>query len=63
MQEASPDQFRAECEARYWLKVTRGKKELVDSLMGRIAAKRGQSSALALRDLMRLEWERLRREH
>ena len=52
------DQHRAECEARHWLKVTRGDPVAVDSAMAAVAKRRGQPAADRLRELMRVEWRK-----
>lgn len=53
--EATED-HRRECEARDWLRRGYTSAAAVDELMTRIAAKRGQSAANALRDEMRRQW-------
>lgn len=57
---SSTEQYRAECEARHWLAITRGDPQAVADLMGRIVKRRGQAAADRLRDQMRLEWTRQR---
>ena len=49
---------RAETEARYWLRHTKGEKSAVSSLIQRIATKRGQEAA----DRLRADMRRLYRE-
>lgn len=51
-------QYRAETEARYWLKQTGGKRDAVDSVIQSITKKRGQEAAERLRaDMRRLHRE------
>lgn len=47
---------RAACEARYWLRVTKGKRAAVEALMARISARRGKAAANKLREAMRHEY-------
>ena len=54
----STEQHRRECEARYWLKQTGGRKAEVDALIFRIEARRGKQAAQQLLTDMRNEWER-----
>ena len=52
----STEQHRRECEARYWLQQTGGRKAEVDALIGRIEARRGKQAAQQLLSDMRKEW-------
>lgn len=49
------EQFRHECEARYWIKATGGKKSEVDALIERITKTRGKAAADYLLAGMRAE--------
>lgn len=51
------DQHRRECEARYWIRHTKGNKTTVDELIGRIERRRGKLAADGLRDEMRRQWQ------
>lgn len=55
------EHFRRQCEARHWLAMGYGNPARIGDLMTRIAAKRGQAAADALREEMRVQW-RIRRE-
>lgn len=46
-----------ECEARYWIRHTKGNKTTVDELIGRIERRRGKLAADGLRDEMRRQWQ------
>lgn len=54
------EQFRHECECKYWLDVTGGDKLEIENLMERITKKRGQAAADRLRQGMRDEFLRRR---
>lgn len=54
------EQHRMECEARLWLRETKGNKAAVDELIGRIEKRRGKRAADSLRDEMRRQWQSLR---
>lgn len=51
------EQHRMECEARLWLRETKGNKAAVDELIGRIEKRRGKQAADDLRDEMRRQWQ------
>lgn len=53
----STEQHRRECEARYWLQQTGGRKAEVDDLIARITARRGKDAAEQLRQDMRDQWQ------
>jgi len=48
------EEWRRECEARYWLVKTGGEKRKVDALMERIVAKRGKAGSNLLMADMRI---------
>lgn len=52
----SREEHRLACEARDWLQRGYTSAALVDDLMKRIAGKRGQAAADALREEMRRQW-------
>lgn len=54
------EQHRLECEARFWLRETKGNKLAVDDLIGRIGTRRGKRAADELREEMRRQWQSLR---
>lgn len=54
------EQYRHECEARFWLSETGGNPALVDALMERITKKRGKAAAERLREGMRAEFVKQR---
>lgn len=54
------EQHRAECEARHWLRLGYGTPDRIGELMLRVAAKRGQAAADALRLEMRRQAEVLK---
>ena len=51
------EQHRLECEARFWLRETKGNKAAVDELIGRIEKRRGKQAADYLREEMRRQWQ------
>lgn len=51
------DDYRRICEARSWLRQGYTRPSVVDELMARIAAKRGDQAARELRDEMRRQWQ------
>ncbi len=54
------EEWRRQTEARWWLKRTGGDRSAVESLLKRIADKRGQTAADQLRQDMREEYRRAR---
>lgn len=53
---SNQDKHRLECEARSWLRQGYTTPQMVDDLLARIAARRGQAAAKALREEMRRQW-------
>lgn len=53
---SNQDKNRLECEARSWLRQGYTTPQLVDDLLARIAARRGQAAVEALREEMRRQW-------
>lgn len=51
------ENFRRQCEARHWLAEGYGSADRIGELMERIAKRRGQAAAEALRDEMRVQWK------
>ena len=49
-------EWRRQCEAREWIKRTKGSPQAVEALLKRIASKRGQAAADLLRQDMREAW-------
>ena len=56
MDSCKSEQFRHECECRYWLDETGGNRALVEELMQRIEKKRGKAAATRLYRGMRDEY-------
>lgn len=54
------DQFRHECEARYWLSQGYTNEDKVAELREKITAKRGAAAAERLIEEMRRQWQRRR---
>ena len=54
------DEWRRECEARFWVRKTKGDPAAVNALLKRIADKRGQAAADLLRQDMREAWRQTR---
>lgn len=53
-----PDQYRQECEARYWLRQGYTTEDKVAELREKITAKRGAAAAERLIEEMRRQWKR-----
>jgi hypothetical protein len=53
---SNQEKHRLECEARSWLRQGYTTPQLVDDLLARIATRRGQAAADALREEMRRQW-------
>ena len=56
----SSEQYRAECEARYWLKSIGSSKSAFDAVIARIAKRRGVAAAERLGDTIRNEYRKQR---
>ena len=54
----SDEAYRRECEARQWIREGYFARDRVEALMERIAKRRGEDAAAALRDEMRRQWTR-----
>lgn len=52
----SSEEWRLECEARYWLAQTRGNPVQIKDCLHRLQKKRG-SEQVALREAMRKQWQ------
>ena len=50
--------YRRECEARQWIREGYFARDRVEALMERIAKRRGEDAAAALRNEMRRQWTR-----